>query len=107
MIVPLDGIGIRTKGRRGTETVILENISRMIQHHIENDIDPARMRFIDKPHQLTVHDRRIASRGRRIACEAGINSQEILEPVTVVGTILILTILNHGRQPDRTDAELL
>ncbi len=86
---------------------VLEHVAGMVEHHIQDHVDPAGMRLVDQRAQLFLRQPGIAPRGIRVAAEARLDRQEILDPVAVVGGRVVLAILQHRRQPDSAHAQAL
>lgn len=92
-------------GRFGAEPLICEDIRGVIEHDIEDDVEAVGVGRVDKRPQLL---RRAGGVGR----EARLDREEILDTVAVIGArvrraIERLAVLQHGREPERADAESL
>lgn len=79
---------------------IFKNVAGMVQHNVEDDLDAQPVGFIDPAAQFALSQ-------LGLGAEARLHSQEILDAVSVRRVVIELTVLPHGRQPQRSDAEVL
>src|SRR3954469_21644967 len=100
--MPRDRVGLRLKRRlaRVLLTVggVSEHVSRMVQNDIQDDVNSSRMRGVDEPAEF-------GRSGGGGCAESRLDIQKILNAVTVKTAGLVLAVLQHRRQPQRSDTE--